>query len=398
MEAIKPGSTHDQWANPFQRAEIQNRTDAGAEGHPPLRKPHAHSFSIAEDTDHPTAFTKAHRSMTVAVPPPTDNVWNTEKVSSHKESTVEITVRQPTPPPRSEISLRCEPYDPYVSADEVLPPFENRDSMWRNSKTIDHPPVDLDGHEDEPQKEPIYLTILPPEEPSVSAPQSPTHHHRHYDTMVDTKTTIEIVAELEKQFTPLEIDLLVKMLEKVSAKTKAMAESKERRKSADDSVIKQKQETGRIIKPPFVDSEEEIESGGLYSRLADLVLNLDEVESASVLSEQNILCTPESNEISDTAITETECPSKESNAPSSSSSCSSSESSIAAPIYSPRVPSRSNPQHGSLKEGNFSRKNAVRQRKATCAKPKDTVTHLSEFNFYYFSDQIYYMQIKHWSR
>lgn len=96
-------------------------------------------------------------------------------------------------------------------------------------------------------------------------------------------------------------------------------------------------------------------------------------------------------------ITETECPSKESNAPSSSSSCSSSESSIAAPIYSPRVPSRSNPQHGSLKEGNFSRKNAVRQRKATCAKPKDTVTHLSEFNFYYFSDQIYYMQIKHWS-
>ena len=131
------------------------------------------------------------------------------------------------------------------------------------------------------------------------------------------------------------------MLEKVSAKTKAMAESKERRKSADDSVIKQKQETGRIIKSPFVDSEEETESGGLYSRLADLVLNLDEIESASVLSEQNILCTLESDEKSDTAIIETECPSKESmaNAPSSSSSCSSSESSIAAPIYSPRVPS-----------------------------------------------------------
>ena len=90
--------------------------------------------------------------MTVAVPPPTDNVWNTEKVSSHKESTVEITVRQPTPPPRSEINLRCEPYDPYVSADEVLPPFENRDNTWRNSKMIDHPPVDSDRHEDEPKR------------------------------------------------------------------------------------------------------------------------------------------------------------------------------------------------------------------------------------------------------
>ena len=383
MEAIKPGSTHDQWADPFPQTEIQKRANASAIGYPPQSRSHAHSFSVAEkadDTDHsiPVAnqSTKAGRSMTL----PSPDTLSIEKISSHEESTVEITVRQPTPPPRSEISLRSEPYDPYVSANEVLPPLENRDNMQRNSKVMfDNPSIESDGHEDETSKESIYLTLLPPEEPSVSAPQSPTHHH-HYSSIVDTKSTSEIVAELEKQFTPLEIDLLVKMLEKISAKAKTMAKSKERRKSADDSVIKERHVTDRVTKPPpYAAVEEDPGSGGLYSRLADLVLNLDELEPAGVLAEQNILCTPESDERPDTSITETQHPSEESNIV--SLSISSSEPAITAPVYSPRVPSRTNPQHGSLKEGNLSRKNAVRQRKGARAKPKETVTHLSEFNF-----------------
>jgi hypothetical protein len=319
--------------------------------------------------------------MTVSMPPSAE-VRSTEKIKDifpSEESTVEITVRQPTPPPRSEISLRSEPYDPYVSADEVLPPLEKRDSTWRNSKMMfDHSSIESDGYEDEASRESIYLTILPPEEPSVSAPQSPTHHHHHHhSSTVDTKSTSEIVEELGKQFTPLEIDLLVKMLEKISAKTKAMAKSKERRKSADDSVIKDRHRTDVVTKPPYADVEEDPRSDGLYSRLADLVLNLDELEPAGVLAEQNILCTPESDTKCDTTIFEIEHPSKESNTVSSSSS--SSESSVTAPVYCPRVPSRTNPQHGSLKEGNLSRKNAVRQRKGIHAQPKETVTHLSEF-------------------
>ena len=394
MEAIKPGSTRDQWADPFQRTEnlIRKRANASFVEHPPLSRSHAHTVSIVEvsdNIDHPTLVdvanqsTKARRSMTVAMPPSAD-IQSTEKIKDIfplEESTVEINVRQPTPPPRSEISLRSEPYDPYVSADEVLPPLEKRDSMWRNSKMMfDHSSMESDGHEDEASRESIYLTILPPEEPSVSAPQSPTHHHHHSPT-VDTKNTSEIVEELGKQFTLLEIDLLIKMLEKISAKTKAMAKSKERRKSADGSMIKDRHKIDHVTKPPCADVNQDPGSGGLYSRLADLVLNLDELEPVDVLAEQNILCTPDSDAKSDTAIVETEHPLKESNTVSSSSS--SSESSIAAPVYSPRVPSRTNPQHGSLKEGNLSRKNAVRQRKGipVHAKPKETVTHLSEFNF-----------------
>ena len=390
MEAIKPGSTRDQWADPFQQTDnlIRKRANASSAEHPPLSRLHAQTVSISDDIDHPTPVdvanqsTKACRSMTVAMPPSAD-IQSTEKIKDTfplEESTVEINVRQPTPPPRSEISLRSEPYDPYVSADEVLPPLEKRDSMWRNSKMMfDHSSMESDGYEDEASRDSIYLTILPPDEPSVSAPQSPTHHC-HYSPAVDTKSTSEIVEELGKQFTPLEIDLLIKMLEKISAKTKAMAKSKERRKSADDSVIKDKHKIDHVTKSPCEDIEED-PGDGLYSRLADLVLNLDDLEPADVLAEQNILCTPDSDAKSDTTIVETEHPLMESNTVSSSSS--SSESSIAAPVYSPRVPSRTNPQHGSLKEGNLSRKNAVRQRKGipVHAKPKETVTHLSEFNF-----------------
>lgn len=368
MEAIKPGSTHDQWADPFPRNEVQERPNAL--GDPSLIRSHAHSFSVAKesvDTDHPIpAETKAGRSMTAP------SSAKLERLSSHEESNVEITVRQPTPPPRSEVSLRSEPYDPYVSANEVLQPLENRDSIWRNSKvSFDHPSVEFDeqDHEDETNEETIYLTLLPQEGPSVSAPQSPVH--QHYSTIFDTESATEIVAELEKQFTPLEIDLLVKMLEKISAKAKATAKSKDRRRSADDSVIK---EAGKVNKP-CTDVEEDPGSSGLYSRLADLVLNLDELEPAGVLAEQNVPCTPESDEKSDTACIETE---QESNTV--SSSISSSESAITASVYSPRVPSRTNPQHGSLKVGSLSRKNAVRQRKQAHAKPKETVTHLSEFN------------------
>ena len=383
MEAIKPGSTHDQWADPFPQIGIQKRANASVIGHPPQSRPHAHSFSVAEesdDTDHsiPVASesTKAGRSMTL----PSPDILSKEKISSCEESTVEITVRQPTPPPRSEISLKSEPYDPYVSADEVLPPLENRDNIQRNSKVMfDNPSIESDGHEDEANRESIYLTLLPPNEPSVSAPQSPTHHH-HYSSIVDTKSASEIVAELEKQFTPLEIDLLVKMLEKISAKAKAIAKSKERRKSAGDPVAKERHKTDQVTKPPFyAEIEEDPGSGGLYSRLADLVLNLDELEPAGVLAEQNILCTPENDERPDTAIIEIQHPSQESKTV--SLSISSSESAITTPGYTPRVPSRTNPQHGSLKEGSLSRKNAVRQRKGAHAKPKETVTHLSEFNF-----------------
>lgn len=390
MEAIKPGSTRDQWADPFQQTDnlIRKRANASSAEHPPLSRLHAQTVSISNDIDHPTPVdvanqsTKACRSMTVAMPPSAD-IQSTEKIKDTfplEESTVEINVRQPTPPPRSEISLRSEPYDPYVPADEVLPPLEKRDSMWRNSKMMfDHSSMESDGHEDEASRESIYLTILPPDEPSVSAPQSPTHHC-HHSPAVDTKSTSEIVEELGKQFTPLEIDLLIKMLEKISAKTKAMAKSKERRKSADDSVIKDKHKIDHVTKPPCEDIEED-PGDGLYSRLADLVLNLDDLEPADVLAEQNILCTPDSDAKSDTTIVETEHLLMESNTVSSSSS--SSESSIAAPVYFPRVPSRTNPQHGSLKEGNLSRKNAVRQRKGipVHAKPKETVTHLSEFSF-----------------
>ena len=376
MEAIKPGCTHDQWADPFQQTEILKGTNASAVGQTPLSRSYAHSFSVADNRDHPTQVanqsTKAGRSATVSLlPSPSADIQSTE-ASSLEESSVEIHVRQPTPPPRSEISLRSEPYDPYVSADEVLPPPENRDSMWRNSKTMfDHPPIESDGHDAEANKESIYLTLLPPEEPSVSAPQSPTHHRHHHISTVDTKSSSEIVAELEKQFTTLEIDLLVKMLEKISTKTKAIAKSKERRKSADDSVNMDRHKTDQVtkVKPCGADVEEEPGSDGLYSRLADLVLNLDELEPAT---EQDVPCTPEIDEKSDTAVIETDHPSK--------TTSSSSESSVTVPVYSPRVPSRSNPQHGSLKEGTFSRKNAVRQRKGAHAKPKEAVTHLSELN------------------
>ena len=375
MEAIKPGSTHDQWAAPFPQDEVRKKA-MNAVGDPSPSRSHAHSFSVPskfDDTDHPTpaanVSTKAGRSMTLPASADTLNI------ETHEESTVEITVRQPTPPPRSEISLRNEPFDPYVSASEVLSPLKDRDSIRRNSKvSCDHPSIESDDYEDETNKESIYLTLLPQEEPSVSAPQSPVHHHQ-YSTIVDTKSATEIVAELEKQFTPLEIDLLVKMLETVSAKAKATAKSKERRKSADYSVVKERREAGKVGKP-YTDVEEDPESSGLYSRLADLVLNLDELEPAGVLAEQNILYTPESDEKSDTASIET---GQESNTV--PSSISSSESAISASVYSRRVPSRTNPQHGSLKEGNLSRKNAVRQRKGVHAKPKETVTHLSKFNF-----------------
>ena len=371
MEAIIPGSTHAQWADPFPQNVVRER--ANAVGHPPLIRSHALSLSETkefDDTDQPTLASdqsKVGRSKTL---PPSACVLNIEEIYSEEESAVEITVRQPTPPPRSEVSLRSEPYDPYVSANEVLPPLEKRDSAWRNSRaTLGHFLIESDGHEDEANKEPIYLKLVPQDEPCVSAPQSPAHHH-HYSTIVDTKHASEIVAELEEQFTPLEIDLLVKMLEQISAKAKTTAKPKERRKSANDSIIKERHKIDEAAKP-YTDVEED--SSGLYSRLADLVLNLDELEPADVLSEQNILCTPESDENPDMANVEIEYPSKQSNSMPLSSS-----SSESAAAYSHRVPSRINPQHGSLKEGSLSRKNAVRQRRGTHSKPGETVTHLSE--------------------
>ena len=135
--------------------------------------------------------------------------------------------------------------------------------------------------------------------------------------------------------------MLVKILEHISAKAKATAKPNERPKSANDSIIKERRKTHEATKP-YTDVEED--SSGLYSRLADLVLNLDELEPADVLSEQSILCTPESDENPDTANLEAEYPSKQSNSMPLSSS-----SSESAAAYTHQVPLRINPQHGSLK-------------------------------------------------
>lgn len=355
MEAIKPSSTFDQWADPFLLDERRRRAHTIAL--PPQ--------SSVETTVQPTSNQLDVQSDSSVVA----NVQ--EQSSSSEDANIEINVRTPTPPPRSEISLRDEPYDPYVSANDVLLPLGG---SWRSSQTsCDNLPLAPDvGSKDETDTcaESTYLKLLPQPALSVSEPQSPEHQH-HYSTIVDTQRTSEIVAELEEEFTPLEIDLLVKMLEKVSAKEKSGQKKKERRKSADDSTLKERPENQTMSTFSTDDSSRP------YIQLADLVQDLNQLEPAGVLSEQNILnMLPDSDRANNQGIQRQH----------HTSTSHISESQKAHGRYALRPTSL---HHEKLIEGSLFRQNAVRQRHDTHSKPKETVNHLSKEC----SQLLYYMKL-----
>ena len=346
MEAIKPGSTLDQWTDPFPQDTVRRR---------------AHTVALPQ------------QSSTDGTAQPTSSQPNTKSDSSNQDQSsdnkIEIEVRVPTPPPRSEISLRSEiseSYDPYVKANEILIP---PNSSWRNSKTsFDHSSkTETDNSESKYESQsddlgPTYLKLLPEHKPTISEPQSPEHHH-HYSTIIDTQRTSEIVAELEREFTPIEIDLLVKMLDKVSSKTKSGRMKRERRKSAGDSVLKVSLDD---------QTAKTDDSDGPYSQLADLMQDLGDLEPTGVLSEQNVLGLPTNG---DDIVAETGQVIPSQHCSSTSTMHDTSES----PGYKRRVPCRTSVQHGSLKEGSLYRQNAVRQRRDTLStKPKETVTQLSK--------------------
>lgn len=346
MEAIKPGSTFDQWADPFLLDERRRRA------HTIALPPH----SSVEATVQPTSSqpdVQSDSSVAATVQ---------EQSSSSEDANIEINVRTPTPPPRSEISLRDEPYDLYVPANDVLLPLVG---SWRSSKSsFDHMPQATDvGSKDEPDTcaESTYLKLLPQPMPSVSEPQSPKHDH-HYSTIIDYQRTSEIVAELEEEFTSLEIDLLVKMLEKVSAKEKSGRKKKERRKSAGDSELIERPENQTM--PTFSTDD----SSDSCIQLADLVQDLNELEPAGILAEQNILSMlPDS----DRANYNNQGIQRQHH----KSTCHISESPKANDHYAQHQRSL---HQEKLIEGSLFRRNAVRQRRDTHSKPKETVNHLSK--------------------
>lgn len=377
MEAVKPGSTHDQWADPFPQEESRKRLQTYV--CPPLSlsrprpvPPSSTNLSSEanDDMDQSTSEQSKPRSVSSPVPPSVVDALDQQQVSPNEDSDIQITVRTPTPPPRSEISLRSEPYDPYIKANEVLLPLEKRNSQT----SLGHLPMEFDKPKDS-NTEPIYLKLSPQNQPTVSAPQSP-EHHRVYSPIVDTERTSVIVAELETQFTPLEIDLLVKMLEKISTKAKVVSKQKERPKSADDSIHKEMAESDQLPESDQIPLPPSSDSSG-YCRLADLMLNLDDLESSGVLSEQNILCPSEDgNQSSNTADMETVRLTEQHQ----SSTSVEYDSHKPTLEHSCHVPSRTKP--GSLKEGLLSRQNAIRQGKGVYSrktKPKEAVSHLSKF-------------------
>lgn len=364
MEAIKPGSTFDQWADPFQLDEGRRR---------------AHTIALPPQSSTDSEAT-VHDQLTSSQPDvqSDSSVAATiqEQSSSCEDTNIEIKVRTPTPPPRSKISLRYEPYDPYVSANEVLLPLGG---SWRSSDHL--PPVADDmGSKDEADAcaESTYLKLLPQPEPSVSEFQSPKHHI--YSTIVDTQRTYEIVAELEEEFTPLEIDLLVKMLEKVSAKAKSDRKKKRRRKSADDSALKDRPE--KQMMPTFSTDD----SSGPYIQLADLVQDLNELEPAGILSEQNLL----------SMLSDGDRANKETSQGIRRAHRSGTSPSYISESHGSYTSRPTSLHHENLLKGSLFRQNAVRQRHDTVShsKPKETVNHLSKqcfTNISYYIMKLWYV-------
>ena len=352
MEAIKPGSTHNQWAEAFPQQKQANRSFT------------IYSPPAVEQTDEPTLIQSDPLSCDSPTAPLEPAVTSDMEPSS--SDGVKVTVRTPTPPPRSEISLRPnESYDPYVKANEIaLPPLGKRNSSWRVSDILNS-----DSGSEGPSADsetPIYLKLLPPDETSISQPQSP-EHSSHHSKMESSNLSLEIVAELEEQFTPLELDLLVKMFEKHSDTRKAISTLKGRRKSAGDSIFKADQ-TSLLSSSPQEDSSH------LYIRLLDLMQDCSDDERANILPEQDVSRLPRNGSKSEVT---TESCQEDSHL---HEQCHSTllTGSDKPTSHNRRAPSRTNPHHGSLKEGNLLRQNAIRQRKGAHSKPKETVTHLSK--------------------
>ena len=343
MEAIKPGSTHDQWADPF--LENISRKRAGFVASPSFISdlPILPSLSENPSTEPPVdtdpdqlASSQSRAQSTSDTSSKMVVALEEEQPTSCEETDIEVTVRTPTPPPRSEISLRSEPYDPYVSANEVLPQREKADSFCKTSQTA------LDCLDDSGQKDDrdsLYLRLLPQMELYKD-------HLHHDSTTANTERASEIVAELEEQFTPLEIDLLVKMLEKISAKTKSSPKSKERPKSADvHRIHKEKTENDLEVLSSSLRVGEDSSAG--YHQLADLMFDLDNLEPEGVVSE--------GGDSTDRAgISQTTEP---------------------GAVRGRHGQPRASPYRGGAKEDSLYRKNAVRQRKVA-EKSMKTVTHL----------------------
>lgn len=363
MEAIKPGSTHNQWADPFPLSS--SRRQGQVFDH--LR---TSTLAFNEETQQPTSSeseVQSESALTVTSGP--------EQMPFPEDSNLKESIRMPTPPPRSGVSLWSESYDPYVPANELMPP---RDSSRVDETIPDHLAANKSETTEEPDTQSIYLKLLPLDEPSdVSEHHDQSSTHHNYGAGADTERASEVVAELEEQFSPLEIDLLVKMLEKISAKTKKTgSKQKERRRSTSDTVHKEAPDDDQLS---ISSQDVEEDSSATCSRLADLVQDLDSLESTNVLSEESILYSQEDDSTFNGAETEMSPPTRQHLSSSSKSAMSSDSSETGRAVYGHRVLSRAGPHHGSVKEDSlFCRKNAVRQRKVETPKPKETVTHLSK--------------------